>query len=174
MVNHHCCVVDCNASTRKFKNLTKYPCMNGVKFLIFPKALGERRAWLRLIRRENFGLDQVTRHTRICSRYWTTGEPTKEEPHPTVFPYKDTSQATSGRSSSVRQTAKRKLVFDDEERERSSGSGLDEQSYPFATEYAPSDIIYWPVDFIAHEEHVKTLDGTFIPVLTLIPREIWH
>lgn len=104
MVNHHCCVVGCNSSTRIKKRLWKYPWMEGVQFFVFPRQMSEKRIWKRLLRRENF---EITRHTRICSLHWIGDGPSVKEPHPTVFPYNEKMKKSTGRISSVRHSMKR-------------------------------------------------------------------
>ena len=52
MVAPKCLAVYCNADSRKFKRLEKYPCIPGITFHSFPKDLHEKRIWYN-IRRKN-------------------------------------------------------------------------------------------------------------------------
>ena len=60
--------------------------MTGVTFMPFPKPhmdRGKCERWLRACKRDNFGIDNVTKHTCICSLHFIGGNgPTDEHPDP--------------------------------------------------------------------------------------------
>lgn len=81
-----CVVPDCRSDSRK--SLTVYPFMRGVRFFPFPtqKDPYMRQMWVKLIKREN-DWDGPKRHHRICSRHFVDGEPSLQNPAPTIFPW---------------------------------------------------------------------------------------
>lgn len=87
IMHYNCAVTGCNACTRKVGKLDQYSWMFGVKFFSFPHKTWkarERKVWTDLIRRDNF---TPSKYTKVCSRHFKDGEPTRENPHPTLFPY---------------------------------------------------------------------------------------
>ena len=87
MVYHHCMVPGCTSNSKKWQQLEKYPWMKGVTFLTFPRDTRERRAWIRLSRRSDFKLSNITKWTRICSRHFVDGCVSQNHPRPELFPH---------------------------------------------------------------------------------------
>jgi hypothetical protein len=77
MVNYHCSHGLCNEDSRKD---------TGVKFIPFPsrKQWPEKcKRWVLACGRENFKVENITRHQRICSKhYFGEQGPTPEHPDP--------------------------------------------------------------------------------------------
>eukprot|EP00057_Strongylocentrotus_purpuratus_P016935 XP_011671409.1 PREDICTED: uncharacterized protein LOC105441715 [Strongylocentrotus purpuratus] len=78
----HCGFGTCNSDSR----YAKRPDMEGVFFLAFPKPktkLDKCKIWLKACGRKDFGVDNVTKHTYVCSKHFVGGKgPTAEHPNP--------------------------------------------------------------------------------------------
>ncbi|XP_040073754.1 peroxynitrite isomerase THAP4-like [Ixodes scapularis] len=72
-----CCASGCTMRTGTNK-------MSEVKFFRFPRDEGRRRAWATAVRRVNF---LPNNGTRICSKHFTTGRPSKDPDHPDWVPH---------------------------------------------------------------------------------------
>lgn len=81
-----CVVPQCHSDTRK--SIVVYPFMRGVRFFPFPtkKKPYMRHIWTKLIRRGD-DWDGPKKHHRICSRHFVDGEPTPQNPTPSIFPW---------------------------------------------------------------------------------------
>ena len=94
MVNYHCVAQGCTNDSRKKDNADKYPEMvykdKIVVFHPLPSAKKNpklRKIWLRQIRREGYEPDPGVYWHALCSRHFVDGEPTKNNPFPTLFAY---------------------------------------------------------------------------------------
>ena len=102
MVNYHCVIKGCNADVRKKANLKKYPWMVGVTFHSFPHKKHsklQRNRWMNLIRREKDF--RPTKNDRVCSLHFVDGGPSKENPHPSLFPWNNYGKSRNERCSSA-------------------------------------------------------------------------
>ena len=81
-----CVVPQCHSDSRK--SIVVYPFMRGVRFFPFPttKKPYMRHIWTKLIRRGD-DWDGPKKHHRVCSRHFVDGEPTSQNPAPTIFPW---------------------------------------------------------------------------------------
>ena len=101
-----CCAPGCNADSRKFNKLEKYPWMAGIKFFSFPHKTREaksRKLWVSMTRRSN--TSTVTKHTRICSRHFVDEKPTPEHPYPTLFGHNNYKKPKKKRESQTSRSA---------------------------------------------------------------------
>ena len=91
MPSYHCLAVGCTSSTKKWKQPDKYSWMHDVDFFAFPKAVGERRIWWRLLRRggtnDRLTFEKLNRYHRVCSAHFVDGKPTLQNPYPTLYEY---------------------------------------------------------------------------------------
>lgn len=63
--------------------------MRGVRFFPFPTAKKDpymRQLWTQLVRRGD-NWDGPKKHHRVCSRHFKDGEPSPQNPAPTIFPW---------------------------------------------------------------------------------------
>ena len=107
---YFCAAERCYSDTLK---KGKYGYMENVRFFPFPTKKKDPRArkkWLDLLRRQDY--DPARKH-RVCSLHFVDGEPTKENPHPTLFAYNDFKNVKFTRQS--RSLQKRKDVAKSEE-----------------------------------------------------------
>ena len=103
LVKHCCCALDCTISTKKTKNVEKYPEWTNVRCFpivqdsekkYYAAEIPERERRMRWIATCSCRLDSliwfnVTRHTRICSIYFEGGlGSTKLNPVPSIFAFR--------------------------------------------------------------------------------------
>ena len=83
MGGKHCCYGTCNNDSR-YEG--KKPEMKGVFFIPFPKPktnFEKCKLWIKNCGRKNFGVENITKHTYVCSKHFVGGMgPTVEHPHP--------------------------------------------------------------------------------------------
>ena len=129
MVNHYCCAPDCTISSQKIRQKWKYPGLADVIFFTFPTEKSDpkrRKLWIDLVRRENFDVKDITKHTRICSRHWSGVGPTKNEPDPTIFAHNLHIKAEPNRKSSASHIGKRTFsVMCESENDNIDNTGAD-------------------------------------------------
>uniref|UniRef100_A0A8C4N645 THAP domain-containing protein 1 n=1 Tax=Eptatretus burgeri TaxID=7764 RepID=A0A8C4N645_EPTBU len=95
MVNHNCCVPGCKSDSRKSRRYEKYPWMRGVGFLPFPVNAGERRLWIRSVRRPDDW--RPTHNSRVCTLHFVQPDtdvrgkkiPSWNHRNPELFPWND-------------------------------------------------------------------------------------
>ena len=78
-----CSYGTCNSDQR---HIDKRDDMKGVFFILFPKPktkLDKSLRWIKCCGRKNFGAENITKHTYVCSKHFVGGKgPTLEFPDP--------------------------------------------------------------------------------------------
>ncbi|KAK3107488.1 hypothetical protein FSP39_015657 [Pinctada imbricata] len=93
---YFCAAERCYSDTLK---KGKYGYMEDVRFFPFPtkkKNPRARKKWLDLLRRKDY---EPSRKHRVCSLHFVDGEPTTENPYPTLFAYNDFKSDKNSRQS---------------------------------------------------------------------------
>ena len=100
MPHVYCVAIDCKSDSR-----LNQP---GVRFFQLPKGPQILKKWLQLLRRD--GLEERLkkdakrnvdlRHLVVCSKHFVDGEPTPENPHPTLFSFNNYKSSASKRKTS--------------------------------------------------------------------------
>lgn len=100
---YFCAAERCYSDTLK---RGRYGYMENVRFFPFPtkkKNPKDRKKWLDLLRRKDY---EPARKHRVCSLHFVDGEPTSENPYPTLFAYNDFKSCKNSRQSRSQQKRK--------------------------------------------------------------------
>ena len=93
----YCSYRSCKSDNRSYADK---PWMEGVWFIPFPKPdtqLEKCMIWVSACGRENFTVEDVNKHTYICSLHFVGGNgPSNEHPHPIAFSQADTATVGLG------------------------------------------------------------------------------
>nr|XP_018666905.1 uncharacterized protein LOC108949341 [Ciona intestinalis] len=95
----HCSWGTCNSDS-KYGAASKNPRINmvGVRFFPIPKPktqLEKCKIWIKACGRQNFGIENVTKNSYVCSKHFVSGEPSSKYPNPISALSNDHAQANN-------------------------------------------------------------------------------